>query len=44
MTKCKCKSKRPTFNLSGLKPLYCKNCKTDDMIDVKSKKCIQCNT
>ncbi len=42
MTKCKC-NKRPTFNLVGLKPLYCKDCKTDSMIDVKHKKCIQCN-
>ncbi len=44
MPKCKC-NKRPSFNLEGLKPVYCKNCKTNDMIDVvKRKRCIQCKT
>ncbi len=39
MPKCKC-NKRSTFNLEGLRPRYCKDCKTDDMINVKDKKCI----
>ncbi len=37
-----CNIKQPTFNLIGLKPLYCGDCKTDDMIDLKHKRCIQC--
>ena len=37
--KCPC-GKQPLFNISGeTKPICCKNCKTDEMIDVKSKRC-----
>ncbi len=39
--KCKC-NKRSYYNLPGLRPRYCNNCKTDDMINVVNKKCIQC--
>jgi hypothetical protein len=39
----KCKDKYANFNIEGEKANYCKNCKTDDMIDVKNKKCIKCN-
>ena len=39
----KCKLKHPSFNNpSENKALYCGNCKTDDMIDVKHPKCIKC--
>ncbi len=41
MPKCKC-NKQPIYNLEGLKPLYCNNCKTNEMVDVANKKCIQC--
>ncbi len=41
MPKCKC-NKHSYYNLPGLRPRYCKNCKTDDMINVNNKKCIQC--
>ena len=38
-----CNETVPCFNYKGLKPLYCVNCKEDDMIDVINKKCIDCN-
>ena len=37
--KCPC-GKAPNFNMTGQKkPMYCFECKTDEMIDVVSKKC-----
>ncbi len=43
-----CNDKRPSYNLKGLSPKYCKNCikKLDDfnkMVDVVHKKCKLCN-
>lgn len=37
--------KRSTFNLEGLKPMYCKKCSSSDMVDVASKLCLEkgCN-
>ena len=39
-----CKEKdcivKPTFNIEGEKALYCLTHKTDEMVDVKSKRCI----
>ena len=40
LLKCSC-GKRPSFNVSGSKPMYCSKCKTPEMIDVKNKRC-QC--
>ena len=41
MTICtKCKEKQASFNIPGEKPRYCSRCKSDDMVDVKSKKCV----
>ena len=37
-----CKKKRANFNYINKKPLYCKTCKSDDMIDVNNIKCINC--
>jgi EsV-1-7 cysteine-rich motif len=37
-----CYNITPNYNLEGLKAIYCKDCKTDDMIDVKNLKCIEC--
>ena len=39
-----CKKKRANFNYINKKPLYCKTCKSDDMIDVNNIKCINCKT
>jgi hypothetical protein len=37
---CVCGKAQPTYNIEGeTKPLYCSQCKTDEMINVKSKKC-----
>lgn len=36
--KCPC-GKQPNFNISGKKPICCKFCKTDDMINVVNKIC-----
>ena len=36
--KCPC-GKQPNFNISGKKPICCKFCKTDDMINVVSETC-----
>jgi EsV-1-7 cysteine-rich motif len=36
----KCMLKRPTFNYSGLKPEYCKDCKDDEMINVENSNCV----
>ncbi len=42
-SKCeKCKEVTPSYNYEGQPSRYCKECKTDDMIDVRSKKCIKC--
>ena len=39
MPNCPC-GKHPIYNMSGeMKPIYCKNCKTPGMIDVKNKRC-----
>ena len=39
MPKCKC-GKQPSFNVPGeMKSICCKDCKTNDMIDVKHKRC-----
>ena len=38
-----CNQIRPVFNKPGLKPLYCGNCKEEDMVDVLHKLCIDCN-
>ena len=39
-----CDLKQPAFNLPDQKKrLYCGDCKTDDMIDIKNPKCITCN-
>ncbi len=36
--------KQPTFNFSGeKKPLYCRDCANDKMVDVGHKMCIKCN-
>lgn len=46
MTICKdCGEKYAVFNYAGLKPRYCKQCKLEEMIDTKNKKCIieNCN-
>ena len=38
---CKCGNNRPSFNLPDEKvAICCKKCKTDEMVDVKHKKCI----
>jgi hypothetical protein len=41
-----CKSCLYTFGIYGYindkKNLFCKNCKNDDMIDIRNKKCIKC--
>ena len=39
---CPC-GKQPTYNLQGLPPKYCSECKTVEMIDVHHKKCIEIN-
>jgi hypothetical protein len=39
----KCNKTIPIYNKVGLKPLYCFNCKEDEMINVVSKLCIKCN-
>jgi len=39
----KCNSKYASFNFSGEKPMFCKQCSTDDMINVKKKLCVTCN-
>jgi EsV-1-7 cysteine-rich motif len=39
----KCYNKHPVFNLEGLKAEYCKDCKTDNMTNVKDPKCVKCN-
>ena len=37
-------TKRPIFNLQGeKKALYCKSHKTEEMVDVKNLKCLECN-
>ena len=39
-----CDLKQPAFNLPDQKKrLYCFDCKTDDMIDIKNSKCITCD-
>ena len=40
---CKGKQKRAYYNYTGLKPKFCSNCKKPDMINVKDKRCIECN-
>lgn len=41
-SRCKC-GKVPSFNIHlSDKPKYCKDCKTLDMIQVRSKRCVQC--
>ncbi len=35
----KCNKKRPSYNILGLQPQYCKDCKTYNMVDVNNKKC-----
>ena len=40
---CKGKQKHVRYNYTGLKPKYCSNCKKPDMINVKDKRCIECN-
>ena len=38
---CLCGKTRPNFNNEGeTKPLYCSECKTDTMVDVRNKKCV----
>ncbi len=38
-------NKQPLFNLiNEKKPIYCSNHKLENMIDVKHKRCIDCNT
>ena len=32
--------KQPSYNIEGEKALYCLTHKTDEMVDVKSKRCI----
>ena len=40
--KCQCGEKLPTFNLPGeKKAICCSSCKTDDMVDVRNKKCVK---
>ena len=40
-----CQVTRPIFNYSNEnKPMYCKNCKLENMVDVRSKKCVNCNS
>ena len=43
MTRCPCK-KFASFNIKGQKPLYCKTCKKDGMVNVNHKTCIDCDT
>jgi len=39
MTCLKCKIKRPSFNYPGeKKPIYCSDCKEENMVDVKHNK------
>jgi hypothetical protein len=41
----KCQNTQPVFNKPGeTQGLYCYDCKEDDMIDVKNKKCSKCTT
>ena len=40
---CKGKKKQAYYNYTGLKALYCNDCKKPDMVDIKSPKCITCN-
>ena len=35
--KCHCGKSLPFYNLPGLKPEYCSECKTDEMIDIRHK-------
>ena len=37
-----CNLKYPNYNLPGKTKAFCKDCKTDDMIDVSHTKCITC--
>ena len=37
------KNKQATFNKPNLKARYCKGCKTDDMVNVVSPRCVSCN-
>lgn len=34
-SKCKCGKSQPSFNFTGSKPKYCRDCKLPGMIDVK---------
>jgi len=38
--KCKIHGTQASFNLEGLPPRFCSQCKLTDMIDVKNKRCI----
>ena len=40
--KCNCGKAHQSFNFIGLKAEYCSQCKEDEMINVKYKKCYYC--
>ena len=41
---CVCNSVQPVFNYPDqTEPKYCSKCKLDGMIDIKNKKCVECN-
>lgn len=44
MVKCRrCRIKYSTFNLPGMRPEYCADCKTDEMVDVMHRRCAKCH-
>jgi predicted GIY-YIG superfamily endonuclease len=38
-----CEKVQANYNYNGLKAKFCCSCKTDDMINVRSPKCVKCN-
>ena len=42
---CTCGLAQPSYNYKGeKKPMYCSKCKEPEMVDVKSKRCCDCDT